>query len=176
MARHPRDLGDPNDPLERAAGARRRRSANTCAPRSSTSATTRSATSGAGSPAALFVLWAAEVPIRYTDINATPTVVIRVIWVAAGDAASLAAVAGASCCCGAAVRSRRCAGTAARPTYGRSSAAALRGAPIAAGQAGSSLGARRYRAVAAFTSPNRRFMNASISDSTPGCRRRVRSM
>jgi 4-amino-4-deoxy-L-arabinose transferase-like glycosyltransferase len=27
-----------------------------------------------------FVLWAAEVPIRYTDINQTPTWVIRVIW------------------------------------------------------------------------------------------------
>ena len=29
-----------------------------------------------------FVLWAAEIPIRYTDINATPTVVIRAIWLA----------------------------------------------------------------------------------------------
>ena len=27
-----------------------------------------------------FVLWAAEIPIRYGDINATPTIVIRVIW------------------------------------------------------------------------------------------------
>jgi 4-amino-4-deoxy-L-arabinose transferase-like glycosyltransferase len=28
----------------------------------------------------LFVLWAAEIPIRYTDINRTPTLVIRLIW------------------------------------------------------------------------------------------------
>jgi 4-amino-4-deoxy-L-arabinose transferase-like glycosyltransferase len=27
-----------------------------------------------------FVLWAAEIPIRYSDINRTPTTVIRVIW------------------------------------------------------------------------------------------------
>jgi 4-amino-4-deoxy-L-arabinose transferase-like glycosyltransferase len=27
-----------------------------------------------------FVLWAADIPIRYTDINDTPTVVIRAIW------------------------------------------------------------------------------------------------
>jgi hypothetical protein len=29
-----------------------------------------------------FLLWAAEVPIRYGDINATPTIVIRAIWLA----------------------------------------------------------------------------------------------
>jgi 4-amino-4-deoxy-L-arabinose transferase-like glycosyltransferase len=29
-----------------------------------------------------FLLWAAEVPIRYGDINATPPIVIRVIWLA----------------------------------------------------------------------------------------------
>ena len=28
-----------------------------------------------------FVLWAADIPIRYTDINATPSLVIRAIWV-----------------------------------------------------------------------------------------------
>ena len=28
----------------------------------------------------LFILWAAEIPIRYGDINAMPTLVIRVIW------------------------------------------------------------------------------------------------
>jgi hypothetical protein len=28
----------------------------------------------------LFVLWAAEIPIRFTDINATPPLVIRAIW------------------------------------------------------------------------------------------------
>lgn len=27
-----------------------------------------------------FVLWAAEIPIRYTDINRTPTLLIRLIW------------------------------------------------------------------------------------------------
>jgi 4-amino-4-deoxy-L-arabinose transferase-like glycosyltransferase len=30
----------------------------------------------------LFVLWAADIPIRYTDINRTPTLVIRLIWLA----------------------------------------------------------------------------------------------
>ncbi len=29
-----------------------------------------------------FVLWAADIPIRYTHINSTPTVVIRLIWLA----------------------------------------------------------------------------------------------
>lgn len=29
----------------------------------------------------LFVLWAAEVPIRYSDINTTPVLVIRVLWI-----------------------------------------------------------------------------------------------
>jgi 4-amino-4-deoxy-L-arabinose transferase-like glycosyltransferase len=29
-----------------------------------------------------FILWASDIPIRYTDINATPTVVIRAIWLA----------------------------------------------------------------------------------------------
>ena len=28
----------------------------------------------------LFILWAAEVPIRYSDINTTPVWVIRVLW------------------------------------------------------------------------------------------------
>jgi 4-amino-4-deoxy-L-arabinose transferase-like glycosyltransferase len=27
-----------------------------------------------------FVLWAADIPIRYSDINRTPTIVIRVVW------------------------------------------------------------------------------------------------
>jgi 4-amino-4-deoxy-L-arabinose transferase-like glycosyltransferase len=27
-----------------------------------------------------FILWAADIPIRYTDINATPVIVIRLIW------------------------------------------------------------------------------------------------
>ena len=27
-----------------------------------------------------FILWASDIPIRYTDINATPTLVIRAIW------------------------------------------------------------------------------------------------
>jgi len=27
-----------------------------------------------------FILWASDIPIRYTDINATPTIVIRLIW------------------------------------------------------------------------------------------------
>ena len=27
-----------------------------------------------------FVLWAAEVPIRFSDINSTPTIVIRGLW------------------------------------------------------------------------------------------------
>ena len=27
-----------------------------------------------------FILWASDIPIRYTDINATPTIVIRAIW------------------------------------------------------------------------------------------------
>jgi 4-amino-4-deoxy-L-arabinose transferase-like glycosyltransferase len=27
-----------------------------------------------------FILWASDIPIRYTDIDATPTIVIRVIW------------------------------------------------------------------------------------------------
>jgi 4-amino-4-deoxy-L-arabinose transferase-like glycosyltransferase len=27
-----------------------------------------------------FVLWAADIPIRYTDINSTPTLIIRAIW------------------------------------------------------------------------------------------------
>jgi 4-amino-4-deoxy-L-arabinose transferase-like glycosyltransferase len=29
-----------------------------------------------------FILWASDIPIRYTDINAVPTVVIRAIWLA----------------------------------------------------------------------------------------------
>ena len=29
-----------------------------------------------------FILWASDIPIRYTDINATPMVVIRAIWLA----------------------------------------------------------------------------------------------
>lgn len=29
-----------------------------------------------------FVLWASDIPIRYTDINAAPVIVIRVIWLA----------------------------------------------------------------------------------------------
>jgi hypothetical protein len=28
----------------------------------------------------VFILWAGEIPIRYSDINAIPTVVIRAIW------------------------------------------------------------------------------------------------
>ena len=30
----------------------------------------------------LFVLWASDIPIRYTDINATPTWIIRMLWLA----------------------------------------------------------------------------------------------
>jgi hypothetical protein len=30
----------------------------------------------------LFVLWAAEIPIRFTDINDTPVLVIRALWAA----------------------------------------------------------------------------------------------
>jgi len=40
----------------------------------------------------LFTLWAAEIPIRYTDINQVPTVVIRVIWLAQVALVALAAV------------------------------------------------------------------------------------
>jgi 4-amino-4-deoxy-L-arabinose transferase-like glycosyltransferase len=29
-----------------------------------------------------FILWASDIPIRYTDIDATPTIVIRAIWLA----------------------------------------------------------------------------------------------
>ena len=29
-----------------------------------------------------FILWASDIPIRYTDINATPVIVIRLIWLA----------------------------------------------------------------------------------------------
>lgn len=38
----------------------------------------------------LFVLWAAEVPIRYSDINPTPTPVIRLMWLAQGLLLALA--------------------------------------------------------------------------------------
>ncbi len=41
-----------------------------------------------------FVLWAAETPIRYTDINTTPTVVIRAMW-GAQAALLVLAIAGA---------------------------------------------------------------------------------
>ena len=39
----------------------------------------------AGLTRGLFVLWAAEIPIRFSDINDTPPVVIRVIWLVAGS-------------------------------------------------------------------------------------------
>jgi hypothetical protein len=32
--------------------------------------------------AGTFILWASDIPIRYTDINHTPTIVIRAIWIA----------------------------------------------------------------------------------------------
>ena len=38
-----------------------------------------------------FMLWAAEVPIRYGDINATPQIVIRAIWLAQALLLALAA-------------------------------------------------------------------------------------
>ena len=40
----------------------------------------------------LFVLWAADVPVRYGDINALPTVAIRMIWLAQVIVISLALV------------------------------------------------------------------------------------
>ena len=60
----------PTDPIERAARACRRRSANTSTPRSPhprgpDRARPRRLTRG------LFMLWAADVPIRYSQINAT---------------------------------------------------------------------------------------------------------
>jgi hypothetical protein len=41
----------------------------------------------------LFVLWAADTPIRYSDINSTPTAVVRALWIAQ-VAIDLLAVAG----------------------------------------------------------------------------------
>ena len=38
----------------------------------------------------LFVLWAAEIPVRYSDINALPTPVIRLIWLVQVGLAGLA--------------------------------------------------------------------------------------
>ncbi len=42
----------------------------------------------------VFVLWAADVPIRYNDINSTPTIVIRAIWLAQTFLLLLALVGG----------------------------------------------------------------------------------
>ena len=39
-----------------------------------------------------FVLWAADIPIRFSDINNTPTLVIRLIWLAQVVILALAAV------------------------------------------------------------------------------------
>jgi dolichyl-phosphate-mannose-protein mannosyltransferase len=39
-----------------------------------------------------FVLWAAEIPIRYTDINSTPKIIIRAIWLAQAALFALAIV------------------------------------------------------------------------------------
>ena len=51
-----------------------------------------------------FVLWAADIPIRYSDINSTPTIVIRVIWLVQGR-----------CCCSPSSASSRWRAAAAGP-------------------------------------------------------------
>ena len=46
-----------------------------------------------------FILWASDIPIRYTDINDTPALVIRLIWLLQVDPAARSPPPASSCCC-----------------------------------------------------------------------------
>ena len=83
----------------------------------------------------LFVLWASDIPIRYSDINATPTWIIRLLWLA-----QVGLLAAAGLGLAALIRHGRFThGSSARAAValcdGRPSAAALRNPPVAARQA-----------------------------------------
>ena len=86
------DLWDaPQDPLERASARVRADSEYLAAAmnnirRDPIGHATRRLTYG------LFVLWAADIPIRYSEINRTPTLIVRLIWLAQVAILLLAAI------------------------------------------------------------------------------------